>query len=1841
MLGYFLNERFARRGLLAFAMFAMLHASLGGVGESARIDTDALRERLTVTATSADMRFPEGRAKPIRADGGEGYAEMRGSPWWGWRWPTRQLLPDLRYSLNVRLGRVADLAAIPGARFRLAVHNPEGKRKYGYAAAVADGRRIETVVSRQRLKEIGDGTGEVTVGEFRPASFAGYVSLKLERAVLRRLGAGGRDFPRIHEFRFEPVLEGKTEEELRAIKNEWEARRVRSGESGGFGVEARLEASWTVFGPFGEGALEGADPAAEAVPETVAAGGDGVSPREVTPEGNRIDLRDVFEDFPVRSEALVFIPVTVAEAGPVTFGFGADWWFEAWVDGEPLLETVTRPEGNEAWPPSPSNHTVSRWMEAGKHLLAVRVIAGRNSAVLTVGGPNELSELGPNQWDPVKTKAAEQLGPEVVPDGDFEEAEDGAFPSAWQNGKGTFAFVERELRWEASDAISGERSLHLDTTGSGASMRKLSVPLKVDPTSLYRIAASVRHEGGDGYVSITVQHDTGTGPTEYLLAEGEDLRLYQRGEKTNGVHAFEGFTYFDEPEPYLVIRTHGPVRATIDAISIRAASDSRRFTGHGVQRHPWSEQWFDVELSDAVTTPHTDWAAPLTGGPLEVAALMPFWHGRHLVELGQRISLESTFLPFNGHNDWTNDWWVRDERGEPTVFRARKRVMDTLRSGSADVFLVWELSASTLDAASVDAILEEVRSGAGVVITGFGQHYYPYPDGKGEAAFEAFNEGAWGRGLNAETRVHASKAAPEFYEGSDARVDYYRYGEGRIALVRSIEARGAEPDSREAYEQRMAGVARLLRWAGRGTAESRLLGLAKSGNAEPRAELTFASPEEAAKAEWVLDGAIAEGDRLRWWIHRAAGEEALTEGVMDLSAERRRYPWALPEPLPGGDAVLNAQLVRDGRVVDWRRMPLRVARSAAIDNVAVEGADPFLRADQPIRGTVRLTEVLPEGTSLAVRLEDVAGRLWGRETFASGGPRFAFDFGQVPARSLVHRVVAELTGADGRQLAEAKTSFSVARTGAFYDRFFDQQIWQIPGDYIGGLAAQQYRSLGITSTFWGKGSTRPVAEANIRAVPSLAQNHPPRMRVRGENDAPEMVQPLTREHRLNQMKQSVRREMRDMDGGKWAPLAYGQGHESNMRGFTTRTMADVDFSPSALRSFRGFARGEYESLDALNAAWGTEFADWASVRPMVLDEAVRADDKAAALARWIQHRRHMDQVYLSYMKEKRAAAREFVPGIQATHDNYYGTDSFSGVDLWQQVSELVAGSGIGNGILPSFTPPERKHLVMHRNAAWHPHMETENDDLMAVRFGLGPWQHLLLGYHGTAYWTGHFSRFPRVPNGNFAMPIQPDLRLTSLGKWAAAEVRRIREGIDRMAFAGERDDSGIAVLYSRASEHAATAWQGLNFRDQQAQKLWPESEAEAAISLLRENGYQYRRIADAQIRRGALKEDDVRLLILPFSQAVSPEAAERIRAFVRGGGRVLADLRPGVVNARGESYDEGVLDPVFGVRQDTSWGSFHIAEVALDLDFVGASAAQGAHTIPKAWMGSGVEPTGARGLAETNKPVFLAHTFGRGEARLLNLPFSRLGDAGTELFADLLSGIGMAPLFELEVLSGPAIRNTEETTEIAEDADLVADGEGFMGESGGGLRPRLFRHVFGDIDLLGISSHRQRKGAGRERHRVVWPEEGHVYNLRNGDYRGVEKETEIEMAAEGVSVFAVVPFRIEAPEVEATTGSDAEGRPVVRAVARLQEEAEEQSHVIQFELRTPDGGVWFDLPETRMSEDGRAEYAVTLPLNAPEGEWTLVAREAISRLETETTFQVERRSDAFPAARARKMEKTL
>jgi hypothetical protein len=179
-----------------------------------------------------------------------------------------------------------------------------------------------------------------------------------------------------------------------------------------------------------------------------------------------------------------------------------------------------------------------------------------------------------------------------------------------------------------------------------------------------------------------------------------------------------------------------------------------------------------------------------------------------------------------------------------------------------------------------------------------------------------------------------------------------------------------------------------------------------------------------------------------------------------------------------------------------------------------------------------------------------------------------------------------------------------------------------------------------------------------------------------------------------------------------------------------------------------------------------------------------------------------------------------------------------------------------------------------------------------------PWKMLAEGMNAVAWWPAGVEgaaglggpaalRPDYLPLGHFAL--------------ASAQIREIQSGIGRLLLSGTRLVQPIAVYYSNACLHAATI--------RPKETLW-ESSLQDFSDVLHDAGYEYRYLSPDDLLDGRWR--DLKALILPYSQALSPREGKVLREFVAAGGLLLADFAPGIMDGHGRLLAESSLKDLFG-----------------------------------------------------------------------------------------------------------------------------------------------------------------------------------------------------------------------------------------------------------------------------------------------------------------------------------------
>jgi len=345
---------------------------------------------------------------------------------------------------------------------------------------------------------------------------------------------------------------------------------------------------------------------------------------------------------------------------------------------------------------------------------------------------------------------------------------------------------------------------------------------------------------------------------------------------------------------------------------------------------------------------------------------------------------------------------------------------------------------------------------------------------------------------------------------------------------------------------------------------------------------------------------------------------------------------------------------------------------------------------------------------------------------------------------------------------------------------------------------------------------------------------------------------------------------------------------------------DFCFSPYCQEAFREWLRERYGSLEALNAQWGTRYERWEDVRGATTDEIFRRkDDNFSA---WCDHKDFMDSVLIdgyalakTYMKKHDPDGRIGMGGAQ-------GPSAVGGWDFWKlcQVFDVLEAYYIGNNyeLMRSFNP-----------------------DLIPFHcsFGKGnPERHLIW------YLFIHGDRGLLVWDDN-SQYVNDQGEYSDRAKEAKPLYGELTGGIGKLRIASKRTDDPIGLYHSQANlrvhwilevRPAGQDWIKRNSWSERTESRYFRLR-ESWVKLIEDNGLQYRFLAPAQVKAGALKPYDpatgegFKVLILPEILALSAEEEAAIRAFVKAGGTVIADRLPGEFDEHGKRLAGSRLADLF------------------------------------------------------------------------------------------------------------------------------------------------------------------------------------------------------------------------------------------------------------------------------------------------------------------------------------------
>jgi len=630
------------------------------------------------------------------------------------------------------------------------------------------------------------------------------------------------------------------------------------------------------------------------------------------------------------------------------------------------------------------------------------------------------------------------------------------------------------------------------------------------------------------------------------------------------------------------------------------------------------------------------------------------------------------------------------------------------------------------------------------------------------------------------------------------------------------------------------------------------------------------------------------------------------------------------------------------------------------------------------------------------------------------------------------------------------------------------------------------------------------------------------------------------------------------------------------------------FCSNSVAAFRQMLKAEYKSIEAVNREYTAQYGTFDEIQPVTLEEAKK---NANLRPLWVDYRRYMENEWAGIYRFGAETIQKVIPDARVGYEGSDGTiSSFNGGDY----DKLMRGMKFNNSYDGMFVPLAVKDFSRpdtllgmgwtggyyhHRSEIFHRYI---------------PWKHLLRGANAHCQWAAS----PHYPIGGSLMA--PDLSWYDFSVFSQREVAEIKQGIGKLLINAGKLHDGVGVMYSAGSVHVAAMTTGIFEMNEVLNNV---------VSLLEDNRVGFRIVSYRQVREGILGAGDFRILILPFVQALSRQEAEAIRAFVDKGGVVIADLRPGVCDEHGKPYEQGILDDVFGISQNTGNPKMRTGIMKIITD--GCTGDVGRVTADASVKMAGGSANGR--MDQT--PGYIVHQYGNGKAVLLN--FTLTGYTEPAGAADVSLKLLKPGHEKLEAALKTVLRDAGLKTAVTIRPDVP------------GLR--VYRYQNGNQEYVGLLQELQdapieyTKGTARKltatRVNMALSKSYHIYDMRKHEYLGFSDRVDMTVETGKARLLSLMPYQVKKVSLSAPWWVRG-GEELKYRVKIKTDGTKAGMHVVHWSLISPGGKEVKWYTGNQVLEQGAGEGRITLALNEEPGIWKLAARDTATGISATRFFVV-------------------
>lgn len=1184
-------------------------------------------------------------------------------------------------------------------------------------------------------------------------------------------------------------------------------------------------------------------------------------------------------------------------------------------------------------------------------------------------------------------------------------------------------------------------------------------------------------------------------------------------------------------------------------------------------------------VSEEVVTPHITWAKPYYRGPIDVLFIIPRWTGREVVEIAQRLDIHYEVVMLEGREtlSFVKDDAVRLSYGAERPKQTIKRLQDKLAK-DYDVIVLGNIFVKTLPEEIWREILEKVKNGTGLIVTE-------------NSLSDTMLKEALQSASPVETPLFFKnlipyKVLPAFAENNETTfppMNVFRLDKGLILIMNYKVGIGNQficPEFtvtewrkiKNAYDYYQSMVAKLILFAG-----DKLPEIVRISSVTVNPAVVVRDTSEPMEIVIQTEGVKISLAELRLCIHDITGRKTFQYSKPFLGEKEVRF-FLKKGDIPTGQYFADVWVIDSkGKTLDWSSTAFSVIDGQGFAKFSA--AEKFILPEGKITALMELKRPLTPREKLSVEVYDFFDRLTFRQAITPGNKSelsLSIPSGKTLSLMMKLRVFIER---DGKLVEEQTIEVPVRQpsTGFGWDDF-SFMTWAYEGTYIQHFVNKQLMEAGMDRLMSSQGSY----EKQISQAPRIASEYNCRSF------------PYPNVHHVGNILQCDPQPIREAFTGLAQELypyscdTFSLGDECQLGFGPYSTWKDNPLdNPVLNKSFQEYLKKIYPSLEVLNAEWNTNFKSWEEINGISLQDAKQGGQEA----RWVDHRLHRETCFAEAMQAGMESVQKINPENRAGFEGAWQTDSYVGYDWWKLGQSLnLMGSYW-------FTPAEWEFMGSFKKPGtyWGFWNGAYIDVSNRWTQGWIPWRSLFWGMNGVWYW---------LPYSPYAISLTtfgiyfPDLRVNPACKPFLDSLAEIKKGIGKLIITSERLNSKIAIHYSQASLHANTLDDG-NFKYVGA-GVSPSRIQTSWLTFawsLKEIGFQPWFVSYEEIESGELK--NYRILILPFSQAISPKECAEIRNFVNNGGILIADVKPGVRDGHGKLQNKGLLDELFGIERIGNVKPEEPGNIGVDFT-LGKRRING--KIALAQPDPAVRLKGGQALAYAGgTPFFIVNNVGKGKAVLLNfagnyspgsyddlvVPQIRTtapGDIYREIAQSLVELAGIKP--EIEVKTGnESLRGIDIVTWKDGDASYY------------GLTPNDYCDYAWVLTMPKVMYLEGK-----------FSEPGHIYNVREGKYLGYGNNFKTKLERGSATLLAKLPYKVRALKVRGhqKLSLGKTGEFYIEVIPGAKEKP--GNHVFRVEIMA-NGKLLSHYSSNIKVGDGNATYSLPLALNDVKGNWVVKVRD--------------------------------